>query len=459
MRKFEDEAKQLLTKYHVPGCIMAISYDGKIVYKKTFGYKNVEYQEKIDGDTVFGLASLTKSFTCVAIMQLVEQGKIDINEPITHYIPHFNLKNEQNRNKITVYHLMTHSSGLPPLPSLDYAMVRKRNNAPLADYLELPKKEERLMTYKQLMDSLATTDIELLDRPGELFSYSNDGYGLLGAIIENVSGMSYEQFVLKNIIHPCGMTHTFFTVQEDKTYPNMTTCYEEYNEEVYVAQHWWDAPAMRATGFLKSTANDMMSYTSLFINEGVVNGKQILTKESVKQMVIPHIKMDPVKFYGYGLEITPNYFGQKLVQHGGSLQSISSNLAIIPEKKVAAIILSNLSGFPANRLMAYALNSYFGREINEEHFSTTEFNVTSGELALYEGKYCSSEGMVVTLKVIEGNKVSFFYKEKAYPITFIRKNVFLAYINDAIEPGEFLVDQQNSVYGISIYHRVLLKNN
>lgn len=457
---FEERMERLLNEYHVPGSIIAIAKHGKIVYEKAFGYKNVEKQEKIDGNTVFGLASLTKSFTCVAIMQLAEKGKLNIDAPVIQYLPKFALKNQEDLKKITVYHFMTHSSGLPPLPSLDYAMGRERNDDSMVDYLELPDLENQIKSYEQLMTYISESKVKLFANPGDMFSYSNDAYGLLGAIIENVSGIPYEQYVLENIILPCGMSHTYFMIEDYKSYENITSCYEVHERdgqnELYLAQDWWDAPAMRATGFLKSTANDMIVYASLFINQGVVNGTRILTEESVKQMLHPHMKMDPIKFYGYGLAITLDYFGKKLVDHGGSLQSISSKLAILPEEGITAIFLSNLSGFPASRMMECALNAYFGRDLDADFLSKEEYVVESDTLSLYKGEYRSGEGMDVTIE-IKDHHLLFTYKEKVYPIKFIKENVFLAYVDDVAEPVELLMDESDMVYAISIYHRIVPK--
>src|SRR5699024_855395 len=155
------------------------------------------------------------------------------------------------------------------------------------------------------------------DEPGKSFSYSNDAYGLLGAVIENVSGMSYEEYLEKNIFAPSGMAHTHFLITDYGNYDNISTCYERHERDghddiIYPVQHWWDAPALRATGFLKSTANAMLKYSLLFLNNGTINGVKILSKSSVDQMTTAYIKMDPENFYGYGLGITKDYFGKTL---------------------------------------------------------------------------------------------------------------------------------------------------
>ncbi len=456
-QQFEKAAQHLIEKYKVPGSIVAIAHHGKIIYEKPFGYRNMEESKRVTRDTVFGLASITKSFTCVAIMQLAEQGKLDIYSPVITYLPNFKIKNLGYLKEITIFHFMTHSSGLPPLPSLDLAMFRERNDESMIDFID-QHEETLLNTYDDLINFIS--NVALFSKPGKLFSYSNDAYALLGAIIENVSGMTYEQYVLENVIKRCGLKDTFFHIDDDKTYNNITTCYEQHEEDgtIYAVQDWWDAPSMRATGFLKSTASDMLTFSTLFINKGIVNNTRILSEESVKQMLQAHIKMDPEKYYGFGFAITPNYFGKKLVDHGGSLQSISSKFAIIPEEGISIIVLTNLSGFPASKIMELALNTYFGRDLDAHHLSHEEYKVAPNKLALYEGEYQSGEGMDIVINV-KNDKITFSYKGEYYPTKFICDNVFYAYMDDVFEPIEIVIDNAGNAIAISIFHRIVPKVN
>lgn len=459
---FEKRTNHLMEKYQTPGCIVAIRKGDGIIYEKTFGYQNIKQKRPIDRHTVFGIASLTKSFTCVAIMQLYERGKIDINGPITRYLPSFSIKEKDKLQKITVHHFMTHSSGLPPLPSLDDAMMRKKNSAPLVDYKEAELAQDvPIDSYEALMNYIGSLDFELLDEPGKCFSYSNDAYGLLGAIIENVSGMSYEDYLEKNVFVPSGLTNTHFSIAEYGNYDNISTCYERHEREghediIYPVQNWWDAPAMRATGFLKSTASDMLKYSLLFLNNGTINGVKILSKNSVIQMTTSYIKMDPVNFYGYGLGMTKNYFGKKLIQHGGSLQSISSKFGIIKEENLSIIVLANLNDFPAARVMELALNAYFERDIEAHHLEHPSIEISPELMNKYLGVYQADEEMDVTLKV-QDNELNFFYKNEPYPIKFIRKHVFLVEIDETYEPAEFIIDKNGNTVAVSIYHRILRK--
>ncbi|USK36502.1 beta-lactamase family protein (plasmid) [Bacillus sp. F19] len=457
---FEESAQKLAQKHLIPGTSIAIAQEGEIVYYKGFGFRNVEESLPISEDTVFGIGSITKSFTCVAIMQLQEAGKLNVLDPVIKYLPEFKVKNEKTLKKINIHHFMTHSSGLPPMSSLFYAMKRSMENDPSVDNypgLQIEQKEhEPIDTYEQLMQFIAEEEFELLGEPGTHFSYSNDSYALLGTIVERVSGKSYEQYVYDHILNPCGMKNSFFTIDEYGDYENITTCYALENcdgtKRVITAPIWWDSPSMRAAGFLKSTAKDMLKYAEIFRNGGIVNDKRILSEESVNEMIKPHIQALPGRFYGYGLMITPNYFGTILVEHGGGLKAISAQLSILPEKGISGVVLTNLAGVPAARIMQLAFNNYQGREVDATHISFEEYDLSTELLDLYQGEYRSNEGMKVAIEIKDGKPI-LTSQNAEIPITFVEKNIFIAFVNDTTEIAEILMDENGHPYGISYHFR------
>lgn len=390
-------------------------------------------------------------------MKLAEAGKLSLEDPITDYVPALQTSEQAWLKKITIHHLMTHTSGLPPLATLDQAMTRKLNQTRTPDFGEMPEDPESLATYEGFIHYLLEQNITPLAEPGALFSYSNEGYSLLGAIIANVSGQSYESFVIDTIIKPAGLERTSFTVNPEKLYKNSTTCYEkqESTNIVYPVENWWDAPAMRATGFLKSTARDMLHYADLYMNSRYQN--TILHKKSSVSMVYPHTKMDPFKRYGYGFEVTKDGAGRYMISHGGSLSSISSNFAILPHEKVAAIVLTNLSGFPASRLLQMMLQAFFNGNIDRETPMLKSASLSSETMNLCAGNYASAEGMACTFLINEQGVAEFWFQGETYPFLFINDNTLVAIIDDTNEPVEFLKDGQGNIWALSIFHRILLK--
>lgn len=405
LNKFKPEAQAVIDQHQIPGVSFGVQKDGEHIICSNFGYRHVEDHCETTQDTVFGIASMTKSFTCVAIMQLQEAGKLAVHDEVIKYLPEFKTPCDSHAAKVTIHHLMTHTSGLPPLPTNLYTRKRSLEKDPsVKDYpsLDLTRASgDPIDTVEELMDFIGKLDFKLLGDPGTEFSYSNDGYALLGAIISRVSGQTYEQYVTDHILKPAGMTHSSFFIDDFKDYENVTTLYAKRSGEVYAAPIWWDAPASRAAGALKSTVNDILKYTEIYRNGGVVHGKQILTSESVQQMIYPHVQFEPDKFYGYGLRITPDYYGSTLIEHGGGSKGVSSFMSIIPEKNITGVVLTNLAGVPAHEILLGALNVLQGKTFANRHSTPVTINVRVEDLHEFTGTYTSEEGMKLTFTIKE----------------------------------------------------------
>jgi CubicO group peptidase (beta-lactamase class C family) len=465
MSEFETYAEELIEKYQIPGTAIGFAHNGEKIYEKGFGYRNVEKKLPVTMDTIFGIASVTKSFTCMAIILLQEQGKLSVHDPIVKYLPEFSTPTNAT-DKMTIHHFMTHSAGLPPLPSLIYAMKRSLDQDPAAnDYPGLEIKEDDhqapIDTYEQLMEFIGGLEFDLLGEPGTEFSYSNDCYALLGTIVQRVSGIPFEHFVKEYILDPCGMENTCFEMDELQDSENMTSLYAarkvEAGMEVYESPVWWEFPAMRGAGALKSTVNDMLKYAEIIRNNGRVGGKQILSAESVKEMITPYIECSPGRFYGYGFMITPNYFGGTLVEHGGNLKAIASQLCMIPERGITGMILTNLAGVPATTIMSGALNDLEDRPVGVVPFSTEKLDLSSEQLKDYEGSYTSNEGMELSITTQEG-ELTLNVQGASFPIQCVNEDLFLAIVKDQVELIRFVRDTQGEIERIAYHMRQFPKD-
>lgn len=459
LKNLEKLSQELKEKYQVPGAIVALTQNGNSIFTKTLGYRNLEDSMPVTEETVFGLASVTKSFTCAAIMHLQERGKLNIHDKVSTYLPEFRVRNKERLEQITIHHFMTHSSGLPPMFALEYAMKRPKEEDPSV-YVHVGKEKEKpiIDTYEQLMEYIADQNVELFADPGTQFSYSNEAYSLLGAIIERVSGQSYESYVYNHIIDPCGMEHTRFTFEEIKDHDDVSTSYgkKEGDNQIVADRDWLTSTSMQATGFLKSTAKDMLKYAGLFMNGGLVNGKQVLSEESVNEMIKPQMKVHLGLYYGYGFEIISDYFGYTYIGHGGSLRSVSSRFGFIPEKGLAGVVLANLIGFPASKLLKSAFNEYLGLDIHATHLNYEEYRVEPEILASYEGKYKSGEGADITLKIEDG-KLKFIGRDGEYPTKFISKTSFITIFDETEEVMEVLINEEEQPYALLSSTRVVHK--
>jgi len=466
MNEFEPYANQIIDKYSIPGTSIGISKNGQIDYYKGFGHRNIEKNLHVNEDTVFGIASVTKSFTCVAIMQLQEIGKLSVHDKIRTYLPEFQTPDQEKTEQMTIHHFMTNTSGLPPLSSFVYANKRSTDKDPSTkDHpglkIQLDDNQGPIDTYEELMEFIRHLEIELLGPPGIHFSYSNDALALLGAIIARVSGKSYEDYVKENIIQPIEMINSYFDLNDIDNKENITMLYAaketDEGKNVYPAPGWWDAPAMRAAGQLKSTVNDMLRYAEIFRNKGFVENTQILSEESVKQMTYPYIEMQPGKFYGYGLMITPDYYGHTLIEHSGNLKAIASLMTVVPELGISGMVLTNLAGVPAPTLLMAALNVYQEKDVEASHVYYEDYDMPLNDLKKYVGTYTSNEGTTITIGLADG-KLTFYTQDSYYPIRSIEKDTFVVNIKDQEEVLSFFTDHLGNVDRIAYHLRQFPKN-
>lgn len=401
---------KIVDKYKIPGLAIGLAKDGEVIWEKGYGYRDVEKELPMTSDTVVGIGSVTKSFTSVAIMQLQETGRLSVHDPVVKYLPEFKTPDAAQTEQITIHHFMTHTAGIPPLPTLFAALKNSIANDPRVDGTEESDEEKELKakipsveTYEELLAYIAELEYELLGAPGEVFSYSNDCYALLGTIVERVSGQTYEEYVKEHILDPCGMKNSVFHLTELEGHEDVATLYNSQKKDgetvVYESNNPWDAPSMRAAGFLKSTVNDMLKYAQIFSNAGKVGDSQVLSNESVEQMCAPHIEIGKGQYYGYGLMITPDFFGYKLVEHGGSVKGVAAQMNIIPELGLTGMSLTNLGGVPSTKLLFSAFGDYLGKSVTESHIVYEEIEESVEALQEYEGEFLSGEGSKIRFHV------------------------------------------------------------
>lgn len=290
-----------------------VARDGKVLVSKGYGLANMELGVPNTPQTKFRLASLTKQFTAMAILQLQQQGKLNVQDPICKYIQDC----PDIWQPITIHHLLTHTSGLHNYTDeADFAEVKNRSFSPA-----------------QIIDLFR--DLPLDFTPGEKFSYSNSGYSLLGSIIEQVSGQSYALFLQKYIFGPLQMMNTGYydnrAVIKNRAsgYSNATTT-ADYVDMSYVY----------AAGGLYSTVED------LFLWDQALYTDKLIPQALRDQMFTPFAPV-PACFlgcndigYGYGWDIA-RQFDQPLAWHGGEIEGGRTEIDRYPEAKVVIIVLSN----------------------------------------------------------------------------------------------------------------------
>lgn len=351
-----------MKQMRIPGLTIAIIQEGELAYSGGFGARNLERNLPMTENSLFGIGSITKSFTTLAIMQLVEQGKIDLHAPVNKYID-FRLGSK--KNPITIHHALSHSSGLPDMMGSILTMAR---GAGFIDPIE------PMSSRKDFLLHLNGAVKENLYEPGEKFLYNNDIFTLLGLIIERITDMEYQEYIKKNILQPLKMNKSFYTREELEQEDNRITGYISIKEDEPLKgiEHPFDY-LIHAPGGLITTVIQMVNYMKALMNGGLFEGKQIIQKSSIEQMWGHHIeipedtsyKMGKKGWYGYGWMIE-NYFDHLLVQHGGGITGSPATCSMIPEKKLGVIIGANRETTPSLKLLASGILAILlGIDIND----------------------------------------------------------------------------------------------
>ncbi len=458
---FDTHAKEVVSANQIPGLAFGVAREGEPIETGGFGFRNVEEELPTGPDTVYGIGSITKSFTCLAVMQLQERGVLSVDDPVAEWLPEFRLPGGTEPQGITLHHLMTHTSGLPPLASLFHAMARSMKDDPSVE--EFRKEAEDLEpvdTYEELVELIAGFEVDMLGDPGELFSYSNDGYALLGAVIERASGQSYSSFLQENILAPLGMTSTTLDTDRLEDFSEVTELYASTEKEgknvVRHAPGWWEFPAMEAAGRLMSTVRDLLSYLEVFRCEGEVDGKRIASAESIRQMMHPHVSLPyPEEIhYGYGLTIQTDYHGSTLVGHGGGIKGVSADILLAVEEGITAAALSNLSGVPSSSVSRGAINALKHIRPDTPQFDRPEFDASAEQLARFTGSYRSGEGASFEM-YLEDDYLFVDMEDATHIAQPAAEDVVLISIGAGDMPMKLLTDDQGETWALSFGYRII----
>lgn len=304
----DDYVKSQMQERHIPGVALAVVKNGRVIKIQGYGLANAELNVPVTKDTVFEIGSVSKQMTAAGIMLLVEDGKVNLDEKISKYLPN----TPENWRNVTVRHLLTHTSGIKSYSSL-------------TGY-ELSKRLKRDDFIKQL-------GIEPLDFPtGEQWKYNNSGYNLLGFIIESVSGKSYWDFMRERIFIPLGMTKT---ADRDPQFivPNRADGYEWANGKLIGRDY--NLTDIFSAGAIVSTIEDLTKW------EAGIAGGEFLKAESKKQIWTP-VTLNNGKPHPYGLGWTIAEFrAHRLISHSGQTAGFAANISRYVDDNLTVIVLTN----------------------------------------------------------------------------------------------------------------------
>ena len=327
-----------------PGASVAVLRDGQVVLMKAYGMANVEKGIPNSPATIFRLASVTKTFTAIAVLQLVESGKLKLDDALSKYVPDF-----PNGEKIQISQLLSHTAGVPDFISLEEAGRRGLEFA-----------------------------------PGTRIDYSNNGYHLLGKVIERVSGQPWDEYLKQHVFTPLGMSHTGY--DRNPELAGRATPYVVGADGAYASIPLPDAREADAAGGMYSTVEDMARWA-----QALPLGK-LLRSETLELASTPGTLPDGRRTsYGYGW-MTSTYRGLREVGHGGDITGYNTFVARYPDEKLTVIVLENMGMRPAGPLpdagnLAHKIAEIWLADRLQKPEARPNFAVSTSTLDSYAGRF------------------------------------------------------------------------
>jgi CubicO group peptidase (beta-lactamase class C family) len=353
-----------------PGCVLLIAKKGEVFYEKGFGLANLELNVSMKPEMVFRIGSITKQFTAVAILQLVEKGKISLSDSIQKYLDNFHFKGAT----ITIHHLLTHTSGIKGYEEIDARLP----NAIRIDFATAT-----------VIDSLDKLPLDFA--PGSRYSYSNSNYFMLGAIIEKVSGKTYPQYLKENIFDPIGLSSTFYE-SATTIIPNRVSGYAWQNDQ-YVNADYISMSLVFSAGALRSKAQDLYQW-----HKALYEGK-LIKLQTLQAATTPlPLTNGQTSEYGYGWFIR-NENGLLSIGHAGAIDGFRAIENYFPEQDIYITLLCNSDRDAYLSLFQKVSDIMLGRKSES---AVNEMKLDDKILNSYVGTY-KNEKYNVSIKVYRAN--------------------------------------------------------
>lgn len=312
-QKIDEEIIQNMQRFNIPGMAFVLADENGIIYTKGYGFNDVGGTEKVDPTTNFQIGSISKVFTSLAIMQLRDNGLVQLDAPVKQYLSWFTTKEASLSDHITVQDLLNHTSGLPGRLN--------SHNVDGSDPNQIALQMKRKLQNVQLVAS-----------PGTTYEYTNMNYDLLQLIVEKVTSQPFPDYMKQHVFHPLGMYRTFFS--EENSLPNSATGHRYIWGNIHAFHESLSYATLGSAG-LSTNAEDLGTYISFLLNNSSTVNNSVLRPDSLHEMH-KSVITDQSIGYGYGWEISPDTIEKK-----GGLPGFTANLIVFPGRSYGFALLAN----------------------------------------------------------------------------------------------------------------------
>jgi CubicO group peptidase (beta-lactamase class C family) len=361
--RVNDFVNAYLKRKQIPGCAVMVRRDGNVALLRGYGIANLEHKVRVTPQTVFQSGSMGKQFTAMAVMILIEEKKLDLDDPVSKY-----LDVPEGWAAIRVRHLLTHTSGLGDYPE-SFSLQR--------DYTE-----------EDLLNMIKTQPLGFA--PREKWSYSNMGYVTLGILIHKVSGQFWGDYLQQHVFEPLAMKHTG-AISEADIISNRAAGYVLKNGEL--KNQSWVSPSVNDTadGSLYFTVEDLAKW------DEALETRKLVSRASYEQMWTPvRLNDGTTARYGFGWRISKNYSGHRLLEHGGAWQGFASYIARYPDDRLSVAVLCNRAGASASYIAKRIAGFYAPALAPRVH---TPIKLGPATLSSYAGDYRLEDRFTIKVSV------------------------------------------------------------
>ncbi len=400
-----------LKKNQIPGCAIMVRQGGKVVLSAGYGMADLEHGVRVTPETVFQSGSMGKQFTATAVMMLVEERKLSLDDPISKH-----LTVPSRWSNLTVRHLLTHTSGLGDYPE-DFSLQKNYTEADLL----------KMITAQPLAFAA-----------GEKWNYSNLGYVTLGLLIRKVSGKFYGDLLQERIFGPLGMKHTRI-INEADIIPNRAAGYEL--KDGVLKNQEWVSPTVNTTadGSLYFTIEDIARWDEALAAE------KLLSRAGFEQMWTPvKLKSGSTAPYGFGWGIHTTKSGHRMLEHGGAWQGFVSYIARCPDDRLSVVVFCNRAGANAGYIAKRVAGFYLPELAPQAH---TAVKLDPVLLRSYAGEYRLEERFTIKVAVASDRLETTWLGQK---VVMVPHSETAFFEEDSDRTFRFVKDDKSNVISLVI---------
>ena len=422
-------------KKHLAGVSACILGPDGPAYEWTYGVRDAA-GTPVDMDTMFGIASMSKSMTALCLCILQSEGRLSMDDPVSDYLPDFAVPG-QPREAVTLRHLATHTAGIPPMKPLEWSIAMNSPHRRDSDWLRQMKRTapNAMSTIEQVIDYVAHCPYHTLGAPGEVMSYSNEGYAILSYVVDRAAGVPLEQFMQERIFAPLGMTRSVLDNGVDEARAlsggNLTSLFEIENGERFCDDDWSILPPFRGCAMVKSTARDVAAYYRMISNYGMHEGKQAVPADAVHALIGEGFPVSPINVMCMGLNKRLKA-GHVICEHSGGLHGVSTKGGLLLGEGYGFAVLCNQGDEDMDELMWGMYNAVMGLPLEESHMWFIPTGEPFSAPHMIRGRYIGHEGepSVVTIHCREDDQLTGERDGKPFVMRYCGGGRFLAVKED-----------------------------